>query len=125
MNTLSQGAANTYSSYTGSLLNQQQIQGDHARVQKDLAQLRQDRARLDSHLSQFAAAQQQSNRIQQSVVAQGQQAGLDHIAKNAQLAVQQAQPVSASTATTATVAAPQATVNTRGQTVGTVINVVA
>ena len=127
MNALSVG---TSSSYISAALAQQQVLGDQAQLQRDQALLRQDQAQLDKDSARAFTAQQQSQRIQQNVVSQAQKAGTDQLAQKAQ-AAQASQPAPAVQNLQALqsiqipVQSTQATVNTSGQTVGKIINVVA
>lgn len=92
------------SSYISTALAQQQVQGDQAQVQSVQAQLAQAQAKLDKDSAQAATEQQQSQKIQQNLGLQAQQAGLSQLAP----------PVQSTP-----------TVNTIGQMVGKIINIVA
>jgi hypothetical protein len=109
---------NSNSPYISAALAQQQVVGDQAQVQSDLVQLRQDQSQLDRDTERSVSAQQQVQRSQQSQGLQARQAGLDHLANNAQVAQSVSQPVHS-------VQPAKSTVNTSGQTVGKIINVVA
>ena len=135
----------TNGSYMIVALAQQRVQGAAAQVQKDREQLRVDQARLETSQQEATAAQQEAGRIQQNQTQQGVQAGQDQLAQKAATAegkTLQALPtvstlpqlsqiditagLSPSQASAAGQSAPsQPTVNTSGQTVGTIINVVA
>jgi uncharacterized protein YdeI (YjbR/CyaY-like superfamily) len=108
----------TNSPYISAVIAQQQVLGDQAQVQNDLAQLRQDQTQLQKDTVLSVEAQQQSQRAVIDQGLQARQAGLDQLTRKA-LAVPQ--PSTASTPAPL----PQPTVNTSGQTVGKIINVVA
>lgn len=112
MNALS---ISTNSPYISAVLAQQQVVGDQAQLQSDQSQLRQDQAQLNRDSARAASAQQQSQTIQQNQGIQAQQAGLGQLTQNVSATQPSSQPVQSL----------PATVNTSGQTVGTVINIVA
>ena len=97
------------------LIAQQRVQGDRTQVQQDQAQLRQDQAQLNRDATRLSAAQQQSSGLQQTLGSLAQQLGQGNLAQDAQAASRTAQPAPSQS--------PPPTVNTSGQTVGTVINV--
>jgi hypothetical protein len=99
----------TNSSYISALLAQQQVQADQAQVQDIQSKLAQAQSELDKDSAQAAIELQHSQAVQKNQSFQAQQAGLGKLAKNAQVAQQ---PI-------------KSTVNTSGQTVGSVIHVVA
>lgn len=110
----------TNSSYISAALAQQKVLGDQAQVQNDQALLSQDQAQLGRDSVRSTAEQQQALKIQQNQGQQARQAGLDQLAQKAQ-ATQPTQPAPVS----APVQSSPATVNASGQTVGTIINIVA
>lgn len=115
MSTLS---ASINSSFISAAFAQQQVQGDQLQVRSDQALLRQDQAQLDKDSARSATVQQQTQGIEQNLLRQAQQAGLDQQAQQAQSAQPAALPVQPAQL-------PQTSVNTSGQTVGKIISVVA
>jgi|GEM_PF-6946937 len=91
------------------LVAQQRVQGDRSQVQHDQAQLKQDQAQLNRDAARLSAAQQQSGGLQKTLASLALQLGQGNLAQAAQPAPPQFPP--------------QPTVNTSGQTVGTLIDV--
>jgi uncharacterized membrane-anchored protein len=101
------------------ILAQQQVRTDQARVEQSSAQLRRDQAQLNADLKKLAAVQQQAARAAQVDGRLAQRDGLFKLEEKAAAAQPKIEPVPQPASTS------QAQVNTNGQTVGQVIDIVA
>lgn len=102
-------------SFISTALAQARVAADAAQLNSDQAQLQADQTRLQQDQSQLSQLQRQTQQFQQTQISQALQSGMNQLAQKALSIAQAPQQVQVS----------QPTVNTSGQIVGQVINVVA